>query len=196
MTTATAVTLIRLVALLPLAVLIRDPVHPLLALALFAGAAATDWADGAIARRWNQATVVGARLDALVDKVFIFALILLLWFAGVFATPVVILAFARDITVQVLRTLAPSHLPIPANRWGKSKFFFQCVGVGAALIAVAEPSEMLLRVFANVAVSAAVVVSLPGILLVWRARLTNRSVELTASERCGNPVTVFASSPR
>jgi CDP-diacylglycerol--glycerol-3-phosphate 3-phosphatidyltransferase len=175
-TLATAFTLLRLAALVPLAFLINMPHHPALSLAVFGCAVATDWADGAIARRWDQATALGARLDALVDKVFIFVLMLLLWRAGIFVWHVVGLALFRDVVVQMLRTGVPAEEPIPANRWGKMKFLLQCIGVGSALVALHIPSATVFRITANAAVIGAVFVSLPGLVIVLRQRAHVRAV--------------------
>lgn len=171
MTLATAVTLLRIVVLPPLAFLILLPHHTALSLALFGGAAATDWADGVIARRWNQVTPLGARLDALIDKVFISALLLLLWRAGVFLWPIVAGALARDVFVQLMRTSAPAEQPVPANRWGKLKFLLQCVAIASAILALDQSSTNAFDIGANLALVGAILVSLPGVLLVLRQRL-------------------------
>lgn len=179
MTTATALTLSRLAAVPALVLLVVGNHRPFLALGLFGLAAATDWADGAIARRWNQTTAFGARLDALVDKIFILALILVLWKVGVFVWPVVALVVCRDLAVQLWRQRAPREHPIPANRWGKLKFLLQCVAVAAALLAIADVEPEVLRTAANIALVGAVLAGLPGVVAVWRVH-TSREVETPA----------------
>jgi CDP-diacylglycerol---glycerol-3-phosphate 3-phosphatidyltransferase len=170
MTVATAVTLLRLCAIPPLAFLIITVQRPITALVVFGLAAATDWADGMIARRWNQATSLGARLDPFVDKVFIFALILLLTHAGVFYWPIVMLVILRDVGVQILRHGSARQQPIPANRWGKLKFVLQCAGIAAALATALHPNALMLPVLANIALFSALIAGLPGIVLVLQAR--------------------------
>jgi CDP-diacylglycerol--glycerol-3-phosphate 3-phosphatidyltransferase len=175
MTIATAVTLLRLVLLPPLAFLIFTPQHPALSVAVFGGAAATDWLDGLIARRWNQVTRLGARLDPLVDKVFIYVLVVLLWHATIFVWPVVLIAVLRDLSVQVFRSRAPERKPLPANRWGKLKFVLQCVAIAIAFVALNSAAPTALRVMANLVLLAAIVVSLPGLVLIVRAQKSQRS---------------------
>jgi len=75
-TLANRITLIRL-ALIPVlcgVILFHSPAHPWtrpLALCLYATAAATDALDGWVARRFNQRTRLGMRLDPLADKLLI-----------------------------------------------------------------------------------------------------------------------------
>lgn len=170
MTIATAVTLLRLALLPPLAFLIFTPHHPVLSVAVFGGAAATDWIDGLIARRWNQVTRFGARLDPLVDKVFIYVLVVLLWQAAVFVWPIVLIALLRDLSVQIVRSRAHERKTIPANRWGKLKFILQCLAIAIAFIALDSAAPTASRLAANLVLLAAVVVSLPGVVLIVRAQ--------------------------
>ena len=78
---ATALTLLR-VSLVPGIALFLFDRHFALALTAFIVAALTDVADGWIARRWNQVTLLGTVLDPLVDVVFNLALFAGLSFAG------------------------------------------------------------------------------------------------------------------
>jgi CDP-diacylglycerol--glycerol-3-phosphate 3-phosphatidyltransferase len=48
------------------------------ALALFVGAAVTDWCDGYLARRWNQTSRFGAMLDPIADKAMVITALALL----------------------------------------------------------------------------------------------------------------------
>jgi len=90
------------------------PFHwaPLLATALFVLAALTDWLDGYLARRLNQASPFGAFLDPVADKLMVAsALVLLLADPRVqnnvldhrlFAI-VILIIIGREITVSALR---------------------------------------------------------------------------------------------
>lgn len=54
------------------------PLADWLALVFFAGAAATDWVDGYLARRWKQETLFGAMLDPIADKAMVLTALLVL----------------------------------------------------------------------------------------------------------------------
>lgn len=73
--------------------------------ALFALAAITDWADGYLARKWNETSPFGAFLDPVADKLMVAAALVLLvstdptpWLA----VPAVVI-IGREITVSALR---------------------------------------------------------------------------------------------
>ncbi|PWG16548.1 CDP-diacylglycerol--glycerol-3-phosphate 3-phosphatidyltransferase [Salibaculum griseiflavum] len=54
-----------------------------IALALFAGAAVTDWIDGYLARAWSQESKFGAMLDPIADKAMVvIALLVICGFSG------------------------------------------------------------------------------------------------------------------
>jgi len=137
---------------------------------LFVIAASTDYFDGWVARRFNQVTAFGARLDAAVDKIFIYALFGVLLYRGSYFAALVGTAFARDAFVEFMRQRAAAGLGvIPANRWGKSKFALQCVSVTIALFATTASDFSPWFVLANVTLAAAVLTSIPGVFTVWLA---------------------------
>ncbi len=72
---------------------------------VFALAAATDWLDGYLARRWRQTSPFGAFLDPVADKIMVaIALILLLQADPViWLTLPIIIIIGREITISALR---------------------------------------------------------------------------------------------
>ena len=70
--------------------------HPVLALALFAGAASTDILDGAAARHLGSSTQAGAYFDPIADKCLLSGVYLALAAAHIMPWWFVILVFARD----------------------------------------------------------------------------------------------------
>lgn len=170
MTFATRLTLLRLVLVIPITVLALDQSRSFAALILFMIAAATDYFDGFVARRFGQVTTLGARLDASVDKVFVYVLLGALLLRGSYLVILVALAFGRDLFVEFFRqrAAAKSHT-IPANCWGKAKFLLQCLSIGIALIAKDLPNALSWYVVANVVLAIAVAASIPGALIVWNA---------------------------
>ncbi len=96
-TVANIVTLLRLI-LVPIffAVMITGD-NDVLAFALFAIAASTDWLDGQIARRTGTVTALGKAIDPLVDRLLIAAGVLGLYVIDRLPLWIMILLFARDI---------------------------------------------------------------------------------------------------
>lgn len=75
-----SLTLIRLVFMFIIAYLILLDYSYVLIAILFAIAAFTDWLDGFFARKLNQTSELGARLDQVIDRVFMIPLVLILLF--------------------------------------------------------------------------------------------------------------------
>jgi cardiolipin synthase (CMP-forming) len=95
-TVANTVTVLRLI-LVPFffAVLIHGE-RDVLAFALFAVAASTDWLDGQIARRTGTVTALGKAIDPLVDRLLIASAVLGLYVVHRLPAWMVVVLFARD----------------------------------------------------------------------------------------------------
>ena len=79
--------------------------HNLLAAAIFGLAAATDWVDGYVARKYNQVTPFGAFLDPVADKLIVVAAMVMLleqYSTPWFALPAVVI-IGREIIISALR---------------------------------------------------------------------------------------------
>ncbi len=104
----------------------------LLATILFAGAAITDWADGWLARRWNQTSAFGAFLDPVADKLIVAAaLIVLVEFDRVNAL-VAFIIIGREITISALRewmAKVGEAKSVAVNMLGKFKTVAQLVAI-------------------------------------------------------------------
>lgn len=107
MTTPTLLTLVR-IALIPVFVLVFylpwEMARAITAL-IFAVAAATDWLDGYLARRWNQTSAFGAFLDPVADKLMVAVALVLMVEASPtpwLAIPAAVI-IGREITVSALR---------------------------------------------------------------------------------------------
>lgn len=111
-----------------------------IAFVLYCAAAATDWADGKIARARKQTTPLGAFLDPLADKVLVLLLLVTLEAMDVYPLWLVLCMLAREIVNDALRGFAAGRGAIlPANSWGKLKTASQMLSLGAALFALAAP---------------------------------------------------------
>jgi cardiolipin synthase len=73
------------------------------ATAIFVAAAFTDWADGYLARRWNQVSAFGAFLDPVADKLMVAAALLMLVQLERADAIVATIIIGREITISALR---------------------------------------------------------------------------------------------
>ena len=70
---------------------------------IFIAAAVTDWADGYLARRWNQTTSFGAFLDPVADKLMVAAALIVLTEKGIVDPFASLIIIGREITISALR---------------------------------------------------------------------------------------------
>ena len=91
-------------------------------------AAATDLADGYLARKWNQVTDFGALMDPLADKIFVTTIMLILVEFQLLAAWVAAVVICREFMVTGLRLPATkTGKVISADKFGKLKTFLQMV---------------------------------------------------------------------
>jgi cardiolipin synthase (CMP-forming) len=138
-------TLLRL-ALTPLVIqTILDGRH-VLALAIFAAAAFTDYLDGASARRLGIATQAGAYLDPIADKCLLSGVFLALAAAHIVPWWLVAVILGRDLYILLgvaTVMLLTSIRRFPPSIWGKVSTFVQIVTVVVWLTRDAFPSPPL-----------------------------------------------------
>jgi CDP-diacylglycerol--glycerol-3-phosphate 3-phosphatidyltransferase len=128
------------IGLVPLlVVLLIDPSPGMvrMAFAVFIVAVATDFIDGALARRLNAITDFGKLLDPLADKLLVMAALVMLatqrtqeygdaWVPGW----LVVVVLAREFWVTGLRAVAASRgIVVAAKQAGKFKSGFQMVAI-------------------------------------------------------------------
>lgn len=70
---------------------------------IFVAAALTDWADGYLARRWNQTSAFGAFLDPVADKLMVAAALIVLVELARIDAIVAMIIIGREITISALR---------------------------------------------------------------------------------------------
>lgn len=106
---------------------------------LFAIAAATDFADGYIARRYNTESRLGAILDPIADKILVTATVVLLTNAGNLPAFLAALLLCREVAVTGMRLVAVEHnFTIQVNQFGKLKTAVQDLGIFCLLIKTPE----------------------------------------------------------
>jgi CDP-diacylglycerol---glycerol-3-phosphate 3-phosphatidyltransferase len=109
-----------------------DSTSRLWAVIIFLLCAGTDWLDGYLARKLNQVTDLGKILDPLVDKLLVFAPLLVLVEQGQIPAWGVFIILARELTIAGWRVNQPTVSG--ANIWGKAKTVVQIAAI-ALLIA-------------------------------------------------------------
>ena len=106
---------------------------------VFVIAASTDWVDGYWARRFNQVTQLGRVFDPFVDKIIVCGMFIFLaaepdsgirpWMA--------VVVVGREMLVTALRSaIEQGGGDFSAKMSGKLKMVFQCIAVGAGLVAL------------------------------------------------------------
>ena len=99
---------------------------------IFIGAAVTDWADGYLARRWNQTTAFGAFLDPVADKLMVAAALIVLTEKGIVDPFASLIIIGREITISALREWMAQigqSKSVAVNILGKVKTVSQLVAI-------------------------------------------------------------------
>ena len=114
-----------------------------IAFGLFISAAATDFLDGYLARKWNLVTAFGRIADPFADKILIIGtLVMLLQFEA--ATAIlshwyVVIVIAREFLVTAIRgVVEASGQEFGADQLGKWKMVTQCWTVGALMLLIVD----------------------------------------------------------
>lgn len=107
----------------------------ILGVALFLGAALTDYLDGHLARRRDQVTRLGQLLDPIADKLLISAALISLVENQLAPAWAVVIVIAREFAVSGLRSIAAADgVVISASRMGKFKMLAQVVTVALLIV--------------------------------------------------------------
>ena len=99
---------------------------------IFIAAAITDWADGYLARRWNQMTSFGAFLDPVADKLMVAAALIVLTEKGTVDPFASLIIIGREITISALREWMAQigqSKSVAVNILGKVKTVSQLVAI-------------------------------------------------------------------
>jgi CDP-diacylglycerol--glycerol-3-phosphate 3-phosphatidyltransferase len=103
--------------------------------AIFGLASLTDWADGYLARRRKQVTVLGQLMDPLADKLLITAALVSLVQMDLAPAWMVAVILGREFAVTVLRAVAHARgVVISASPLGKFKMASQVVAILALIL--------------------------------------------------------------
>jgi CDP-diacylglycerol---glycerol-3-phosphate 3-phosphatidyltransferase len=107
---------------------------------LFCVAAATDWIDGRLARRWNVATKLGSFLDTTADKLLVSGVLIALLGADRASPWIVALIVGRELVLMGLRGIIASEGEVMApSLLGKLKTSVQFLAIALAILRPDEP---------------------------------------------------------
>ena len=104
---------------------------------IFSAAAATDWADGYLARKLGQSSAFGAFLDPVADKLMVAAALLLLVQMDRADAILAFIIVGREITISALREWMAKigeHRSVAVNNIGKFKTAAQMTAIIALLL--------------------------------------------------------------
>jgi len=119
---------------------------------VFAFAAATDFVDGYIARRYNLITNFGKIADPIADKALIGTGLVVLSSQGVIPVWVTALILFREFAITIIRLRVLKFGVIPASRGGKAKTISQVVALLLFLIPATADWTYVANSFLAVAV--------------------------------------------
>ncbi|MBI4292753.1 MAG: CDP-diacylglycerol--glycerol-3-phosphate 3-phosphatidyltransferase [Betaproteobacteria bacterium] len=104
----------------------------LFACVIFTVAAITDWLDGYLARRLNQASAFGAFLDPVADKLMVAAALIVLVELGRVDAAIAVIIIGREIAISALREWMAKigdAKRVAVNLLGKVKTLAQLIAV-------------------------------------------------------------------
>jgi CDP-diacylglycerol---glycerol-3-phosphate 3-phosphatidyltransferase len=108
--------------------------------ALFCVAAATDWVDGRLARRWGVTSKLGSFLDTTADKLLVSGVLIALLEAGRASAWIVALIIGRELVLMGLRGVIASEGEVMApSQLGKLKTSIQFLAITLAILRPGEP---------------------------------------------------------
>jgi len=107
---------------------------------LFCVAAATDWLDGRLARRWDVTSKLGSFLDTTADKLLVSGVLIALLAAERASPWVVALVIGRELVLMGLRGLIASEGEVMApSMLGKLKTSIQFLAIALAIVRPGDP---------------------------------------------------------
>ena len=139
MTTATKITFVRVILIPVFMVLLilsaKDGNDALRwwALGVFAVASLSDFADGYIARKYNQVSDLGKFLDPLADKLLVTSCLVIFISQGRITDWIVFVVLTRDFAVSGLRMIGATNGNVIAAGWS-GKIKTACTMVGLILM--------------------------------------------------------------
>ena len=133
-TTASKITIVRMV-LVPVFLALVYTGHHVAGFIVYTLACLSDYADGYVARHYNQITDFGKFMDPLADKILVLAAMCFFVERGMMPGWAVAIVLFREFAVSGLRLLAVEQQRVIAAGWsGKIKTASTMVGLGLMLL--------------------------------------------------------------
>jgi len=111
-----------------------------LATVLFCVAAATDWVDGRLARRWNVTSRLGSFLDTTADKLLVTGVLIALLAVDHVSPWIAALIIGRELVLMALRGVIAADGEIMApSMLGKLKTSIQFLAIALAILRPGDP---------------------------------------------------------
>jgi len=103
-------------------------------------AAATDWIDGRLARRWGVTSKLGSFLDTTADKLLVTGVLIALVAVERASPWIAALIIGRELVIMGLRgVIAVEGTVMPASPLGRLKTTVQFLAVGLAVVRLGDP---------------------------------------------------------
>lgn len=124
LTIPNALSVLRLL-LVPVFLILLLQEQNLAALLVLIFASASDWFDGFLARKLNQVTKLGAKLDPAADRLYIFATLIGLAVNGNIPIWLAVVVILRDVMLAIAYPVLATHGygPLPVHFLGKAATF-------------------------------------------------------------------------
>jgi CDP-diacylglycerol---glycerol-3-phosphate 3-phosphatidyltransferase len=107
---------------------------------VFCLAAATDWIDGRLARRWGVTTMLGSFLDTTADKLLVTGVLVTLVAVERASPWIVVLIIGRELVIMGLRgVIAAGGTVMEPSPLGKLKTTVQFLAIALAIVRLGEP---------------------------------------------------------
>ena len=174
---ANALTVLRIVLIPVFVVLLvasrlTEPAYRIAAALAFGVASVTDFADGWIARTFNQVTSFGKLADPIADKALTGTAVVLLSVYHALPWWVTVVILVREIGVTVLRFWVIRFGIIPASHGGKIKTVLQILAIAWYIWPFGEPLKAVGPWLMLVAVTVTVVTGVDYVVQALRLRRT------------------------
>ncbi len=111
-----------------------------LATVLFCLAAATDWVDGRLARRWGVTSKLGSFLDTTADKLLVTGVLIALLAVDHVSPWIAALIIGRELVLMALRGVVAAEGEVMApSMLGKLKTSIQFLAIALAILRPGDP---------------------------------------------------------